>query len=153
MRLFAILPLSLLLACGDDGGGSSIDAKQIDAKQIDAPSDAPIDGGMVDAPIDGPPMIDALQTVFTVTCPNTPDATIVTSGSNYSPNAVTISQNGIVKFDMSGTNHDVVPLTTMATDPGLQVGLGESECLQFTATGTFNFKCGPHSFTGSVTVQ
>jgi plastocyanin len=148
--MFAILPLTLLVACGDDGGGSSIDAKPIDAKLIDAPTD----GLVVDAPIDGPPMIDAMQTVVEVTCPNNPDAEITTAGFSYSPQSVTISQNGIVRFVMiDGTNHNVVPLTTMTTDPGLQVGYGETKCLQFTATGTFYFKCMPHSFSGSVVVQ
>lgn len=155
MRLFAILPLTLLVACGDDGG-SSIDARQIDANlNGDA---VVIDGPPIDAPIDAPPMIDAMQTVLSVTCPASPDAsiTVAQSGSAFEPSSVTIAQNEIVEFDMTtedAMNHNVVPLTTQPSDPGLRVNYNEKKCLQFTATGTFHFKCMPHGFEGSVTVQ
>ncbi len=97
--------------------------------------------------------MQASQTVNQVNCPATPDATVTTTDAtfSYSPNAVTINQNGIVKFTMSAI-HDVVPNST-GSDPGLNVGFNTTACLQFTAKGTFGFHCGPHGFTGTITVN
>ncbi len=97
--------------------------------------------------------MQASQTVNQVTCPATPAGTVTTTDATFAfnPNAVTISQNGIVKFTMSSI-HDVVPNTT-GSDPGLNVGFNTTACLQFTAKGTFGFHCGPHGFTGTITVN
>ncbi|MGE5186847.1 MAG: hypothetical protein ACM31C_32560 [Acidobacteriota bacterium] len=108
-------------------------------------------GGSSSSKSDAP--MQASQTVNQVTCPATPDATVTTTDATfaYSPNAVTINQNGIVKFTMSSI-HDVVPNST-GSDPGLMVGFNTTACLQFTAKGTFGFHCMPHGFTGTVTVN
>ncbi|MDX2088341.1 MAG: hypothetical protein SFX73_10850 [Kofleriaceae bacterium] len=145
MRQLAIVPVVLLVACGEDGGSSPpVDAKTIDARLIDAPA--------VDAPPDGPPIDSPPPTVFAVACTGTPP--IVTAPGVFDPMTTTISVGDMVRFNLSATpNHNVVPDTTLPTDTGLQVPLGGDVCLQFTVAGTFNFKCGPHSFKGSVTVQ
>ena len=80
-------------------------------------------------------------------------ATVTTSNSanSFSPSATTISVNQIVKFTNSSA-HDVAP-TGASTDTGLRVGFGATKCLRFTKAGTFGFKCTPHGFTGSITVN
>ena len=135
MTRVAFLAL-VLAACGSDSTSKKPDA----AAQKDAAK-------LADAAIDAP------QHVFAITCPPAPAATIMTNDGAfaYMPNSVTIAQNGIVLFIMSNI-HDVVPDATNS-DPGLSVGFAESKCLQFTTTGTFGFHCGPHGFTGSVTVN
>jgi plastocyanin len=118
----------LLIACGGDGGGGTPDA----AKMPDANANK----------------------VLTVTCPTTPDATITVSagGGAFMPMATTVPVNAVIKFAMTPT-HDAKPNTLTTTDPGIQVGFGETKCLKFTATGTFGFFCTAHSFAGTVTVQ
>ena len=49
--------------------------------------------------------------------------------------------------------HDVVPDTSTTTDTGLAVDFGKTACLKFSKAGTFGFKCQPHSFKGSITVN
>jgi plastocyanin len=130
-----------------------VDAAIRDARVIDSPDAVP--DALVDAVPDalGDAAPDAMALVLTVTCPGTPDATVTTSDAvmAYSPPSVSIPQNGIVEFQTSSL-HDVVPDAT-GSDPGLAVGFNQTKCLQFTATGTFGFHCGPHGFTGSVTVN
>lgn len=121
---FAVLSIGLL-ACGDDGGTTP---------QADAP---PNNTAVVKA----------------VTCPATADAAVATAGNAFDPPTSTISVDGIVQFTMDAT-HNVVPNAAGGmTDPGLTVNFGETKCLQFTAAGTYHFKCNPHGFTGSITVQ
>ena len=113
------------------------------------------DGGTMQMP--DAKMVDAGSTnkVVDVTCPATPDATVITTdaSSSYMPMATTISVNGVVKFTTS-LSHNVVPnsLATL-TDPGLNVGFNTTKCLKFTMSGTYGFRCGPHSFVGTVTVN
>lgn len=121
------LVLGLAACGGDDGDNTPADAST---------SDSNGGGGAV-----------------MVTCPATPAATVITtnSASAYMPKDVTITQGQVVKFTMSSA-HDVAPLNA-SSDPNLKVGFGQERCFMFTATGTFPFKCTPHGFTGSVTVQ
>ncbi len=137
--------LVILTACGgDDGGGTPRDAAVGDGRGVDAPK-------LVDASLfDAPP--DAQAFVLEVTCDGSEAETVTTSGSSFSPMAVTIAQNEVVKFVMPG-NHNVVPDSTTTTDPGINVSFNETKCLQFTIVGTFGFKCMPHGFKGSITVQ
>jgi plastocyanin len=51
------------------------------------------------------------------------------------------------------SNHSVVPDTSAETDTGLRVGFSETKCLKFTVAGTFHFKCDPHGFMGTITVN
>ena len=110
---------------------------------------------------DGPTntMTDAMGSgttnkVVEVTCPATADGavTVNASGDAYVPKTQTVPLNAVVKFTMTG-GHDATPNTLTTTDPGLKVGLGQTKCLKFTATGTFGFFCSPHGFNGTVTVQ
>ena len=126
-----VLPVLLLVACGGD------------------------DGGMVTP--DAAKLIDAAPTnkVMTVTCPATPDATVMTTNASFSymPMATTIPANGVVRFVMS-SDHDVAPNPIAAmTDQGLKVGFGQTVCLKFTTAGTYGFLCTPHGFVGTVTVN
>lgn len=122
---FAVLSIGLL-ACGDDGGTTP----------------------QVDAPV-------TTATVEAVTCPATPDAAVTTNagGTAFEPATTTISVGQVIEFTMPST-HNVVPNAAGGTtDPGLTVNFNETKCLKFTAAGTFHFKCNPHGFAGSVTVQ
>jgi len=122
--------IALLAACGgDDGGMQTPDAKMVDAA--------------------------AANKVVEVTCPATPDATVITTdaSNSYMPMTTTIPLNGVVKFTTS-LAHNVVPNPLAAlTDQGLNVGFNQTKCLKFTATGTFGFKCAPHGFVGTTTVN
>ena len=113
---------------GDGGGAATPDA----AVTIDAP---------------------ASTLVEVSPCPGAPDATVVTTDSadRYDPAMTTISQGQVVRFQTS-FNHDVAPLPPM-TDDSLVVGFNKSRCFRFTAAGTFRFKCTPHGFTGTITVN
>jgi hypothetical protein len=104
--------------------------------------------GDPDAPPSNPP--DAMvQLVRGVTCSGTPAGPVTTPGNSYAPNSVTISAGGQVRFTL-GATHNVV-----STTPGqvFALPLGADTCLQFDGPGTFTYKCGPHSFTGTVVVQ
>jgi plastocyanin len=130
LRLAPLLGLSFvaLAACGDDGG----DDGTTDGVTVDAPSGA---------------------RVTTVTCPASPAATIATNtaGTMYVPDAATINAGQVVRFDL-GSTHDVAPADN-TQDSGLLVPLGGDVCLQFSTAGTYRFKCTPHGFTGTITVQ
>jgi plastocyanin len=124
----ARLLVCLVAGCGGDGGGAK------DASLTDGPPR--------DAAIDAPP--DAPTAVRRVTCPSTPDATVMTSSFMFAPASVSINVNEIVKFAPENI-HRVVPHATKPTDPGLNSGAtGEVRCLQFTQVGEFNYQCGPH---------
>lgn len=93
--------------------------------------------------------------VRTVTCPPGVVPTVMTAETNltsFMPSSVTISVGGIVKFAMS-PSHNVTPNAIKPSDPGLQVGLGATACLEFDKAGTFSFTCSIHSFAGTVVVQ
>ena len=125
-----------LVACG--GGG-------------DATPDAP--KSTIDAPA---------ATVKTVSCTGATIAATVTAptfaytstpAGSGGPNTSDISVNGIIEFDLTtAADHPVGPATSGTTDSGLVAPTGAVTCLQFTAAGTFNYRCTVHGFTGSVTV-
>lgn len=92
------------------------------------------------------------STIEVVTPCTGESAMVITDGTfKYQPAATTITAGQIVKFVMD-SSHDVAPKTT-SDDSGLRVGFGQTKCLKFTTAGTFNFKCTPHGFSGSITVQ
>ena len=118
-----------LFACGGDGG-SAKDAASIDGPPRDAAPDAPP---------------DAPTAVRRVDCPNAPNATVTTTNFMFMPATVSVPVDGIVKF-MPENIHNVVPHPTKPSDPGLRSGAtGEVRCLQFTTSGAFNYRCGPHA--------
>ena len=117
-------------------------------------------GGSDNKTVDSQQMIDSPgsggSNVQMVTCPATPAATVMTSGSAYSPMTTTISQGQVVKFVMPSQHNVVpghVPSDSAIADPSLTVNFSETKCFMFTATGTFGFHCGPHSFNGTIVVQ
>lgn len=115
--------ISALAACGGDDGGT-------------------------ETPPDSPPAASIAQVD---PCPGTVDATVITTGANmYMPVATTITQGKVVKFEMNSA-HDVAP--NGATSTGLVVPLGGTRCYRFTTPGTYSFKCTPHGFTGTITVN
>jgi hypothetical protein len=136
MRIVAIL---VLVGCG------SGDNKKQDAPMHDS---AKMDGKRIDAKVfmDAPGP-DAFQTVFTVTCPTSPDATVMTTGHSYMPIMTTITTNQIVEFVMP-PEHNVA-----SASPGLSVGFGETKCLKLTVVGTYTFQCSAHGFTGTIVVN
>jgi plastocyanin len=105
------------------------------------------DGDSKDAAIDSP----AATIVRVDPCPGTADATVLTTSANmYMPMATTITQGQVVKFTMNAA-HDVAP--NGATSTGLVVPLGGERCYRFTSPGAYPFKCTPHGFTGTITVN
>lgn len=135
----------LLAACGDDGGSTP-----------DAPPQHLADARVfLDAPVDaGPP------SVMMVTCPNTPDGVVATTGTGaaamYSPKITMIHVGQVVKFVTTAT-HDVQPVGSIAcptcvADTGLTVDFAKTECLEFTKPANFGFICSNHGFTGQIDV-
>jgi len=120
----AALAILVLAAC-DSGGGT-------EAPKVDAPPPAPV---------------EALAS-----CPTTSDATVMDSATAFVPKTTTIPAKGVVRFVITA-EHSVIPNTLMTTDPLLTVKRGETKCFRFNTAGTYNFLCGVHSFTGSITVQ
>jgi plastocyanin len=125
-----------LMACGGGGGTTGDDTQH----------DAPVGD---DAP--------STDTVHVVDCTaQTADATVTSSNSvfNYDPMTVTIPVNGVVEFDLANAStHPVGPDNSTNTDQGIFAQGGKTTCLQFTAAGTFGYRCTVHGFKGSVTVQ
>jgi plastocyanin len=80
--------------------------------------------------------------------------TEMTGPYSYIPESVTISVGDIVMFSPRSI-HNVVPHTSLPTDPGLTSGAtGEVRCVQFTTPGEFHYQCSPHPTTmGVVRVQ
>lgn len=122
------LTLMLLAACGGDDGGTP------------ATPDAAGSGSS--------------NKVVAVTCPSAVDGmvTVNAGGTAFSPMTQTVPANAVVKFVMTAT-HNAAPNTQTTTDPGLNVGFGETKCLKFTTAGTFGFFCSAHGFSGTITVQ
>ena len=129
--------LLCLVACGGGGDGGK-DGATVDGPPRDAAPDAPT---------------DAPTAVRRVDCPAQPNATVTTSGFMFTPMNITIKANEIVRF-APASEHNVIPHPTKPSDPGLRTGqLGEVRCLQFTTTGTYNYRCQPHGgMEGSVQV-
>ena len=107
-------------------------------------------GGSTTPSIDAPVTAAAVTTVDCAT--NAPTATVATQNFMFTPAATTITVGQIVKFQLESV-HDVVPDSSTTTDPGLTVDFGKTACLKFAKAGTFGFKCQPHGFKGSITVN
>lgn len=98
----------------------------------------------------------------------TPTTTVQATGQyTFSPDAVTIPTDGVVKWEStSALNHTVTSgivtggTPTTATPDGKfdqpLSGIGSTVCLKFTQAGTYNYYCTPHysqGMIGVVTVQ
>lgn len=100
---------------------------------------------------DAAPQFDARpSSVRAVTCPNPGGAADISATlSSYQPPSFTTTVNGIVEFNLTG-GHTVNSTTTGEM---FSLGLNANGCLQFTAAGTFTFRCVPHGFIGTVIAQ
>jgi plastocyanin len=103
---------------------------------------------------DDTPAIDAAPaTVMVATCAGGEMAVESTGGFRFAPASVTISVGQSVSFTNASV-HSVVPSPTLPTDSGLHAPAGATTCLKFTAAGTFNYQCSPHSsMKASITVN
>jgi plastocyanin len=102
---------------------------------------------------DEPPVDAAAATVMAVACAGGEMAVESTGGFRFAPAAVTISVGDAVSFT-NPTSHSVVPSPTLVTDSGLRAPANATTCLTFTAAGTFNYQCSPHSsMKGTITVN
>lgn len=99
------------------------------------------------------PGIDAPAGTVQATACGAEVATIEsTGGFRFAPNTASINVNDVIKF-VNGTSHSIVP-SGSNPDNGFRVGFGATTCLRFTQTGTFAFRCNPHtSMTGTITVN
>jgi plastocyanin len=95
-----------------------------------------------DAPDAGP------SSVTRVDCASaTIVATITTDGFAYSPSDVTVAVGDVVELHPS-SSHDAA-----ADDGSFAVDFGEDACLRFDAPAVHEFRCSPHQFTGTITVE
>jgi len=91
-----------------------------------------------------------------VPCPPSGTTNVTIQDFSFTPDNVTISANGIVKWTNNGTTHTVTSGTTPAPDGKFNsgnLGTGATVCVQFFGTGTAQYFCSIHpTMTGSVTV-
>lgn len=145
----------LLAACGDDGDESSaVDASTSDARAADANPNAP--DANPNAPDAGP---DATPTgpVQPISCVGAVVGLTVTTTNNENQfkfdGDTEIAPNTIVEFEMS-SNHNAISGTPAGTSDGkFTAPAGMTTCFRFVDVGDYPFYCGPHRFTGEITVK
>jgi plastocyanin len=91
-----------------------------------------------------------------VQCPQSGTTNVTIQDFSFTPDNVTISANGIVKWTNNGTTHTVTSGTTPTPDGKFNsgnLGTGATVCVQFLGIGTAQYFCAIHpDMTGSVTV-
>jgi plastocyanin len=91
-----------------------------------------------------------------VPCPLSGTTDVAIQDNVFTPDNVTISANGIVKWTNNGTTHTVTSGTTPTPDGKFDsgnLGTGATVCVQFFGIGTAQYFCNIHpAMTGSVTV-
>lgn len=152
--LFAAAAALALAGCSDDTeplrdcgcDGQPSDGDMIDTTSaIDAATDAP-------GP-DAPP-----SSVHVVDCPTDTAqlaSDVTMPGFAYVMTQTTIPTGGIVRFTTNGIHNATSGTVTggiPAPDGVFRVPFSVTQCLQFTASGTFPFYCEFHFFTGTLTV-
>lgn len=148
-----ILPLVAITGCGDDGD-TDTDADRIDASSIDADARTAEDAATgTDA---------QAAAVEVVPCSSvTPDETVNMQDLQYVPDTIAISAGDVVQWEnldevdhtvTSGRNDD--PAAGELFDSGF-LGNGETFCLRFDASDSFEYYCRTHPLTmeGTVTVE
>jgi plastocyanin len=93
-----------------------------------------------------------------VTCPASGTTNVTIQNFSFTPQNVTISAGGIVKWTDNGTTHTVTSGTSPTPDGKFNsgnLGTGSTVCVQFPTTGTYNYFCNihPYNMIGSVVVQ
>ena len=94
----------------------------------------------------------------TVSCPSTGATNVTVQDNVFTPQNVTISANGIVRWNFNGPSQHTVTSGTTPTPDGKfntsSLPAGASVCVQFWETGTYPYFCTIHpTMTGSVVVQ
>ena len=91
-----------------------------------------------------------------VQCPPSGTTNVTIQDLLFTPDNVTISANGIVKWTNNGTTHTVTSGTSPTSDGKFSsgnLGTGATVCVQFFGIGTAQYFCSIHpTMTGSVTV-
>jgi plastocyanin len=91
-----------------------------------------------------------------VPCPPSGTTNVTIQDFSFTPDNVTISANGIVKWTNNGTTHTVTSGTTPTPDGKFNsgnLGTGTTVCVQFLGIGTAQYFCAIHpDMTGIVTV-
>ena len=91
-----------------------------------------------------------------VPCPPSGTTNVTIQDLLFTPDNVTISANGIVKWTNNGTTHTVTSGTSPTSDGKFSsgnLGTGATVCVQFFGIGTAQYFCSIHpTMTGSVTV-
>jgi inhibitor of cysteine peptidase len=100
----------------------------------------------------------SIQSGQIVTCPPSGTTDVTIQNFSFTPQNVTISANGIVKWTNIGSTHTVTSGTSSIPDGTFSLGnlgTGATVCVQFPATGTYNYFCNihPYAMIGSVVVQ
>jgi len=97
------------------------------------------------------------QSAQIVTCPTSGTTNVAIQDFFFTDDTVTISANGIVKWTNNGSPHTVTSGVTPTPDGKFDsgnLGTGQTVCVQFLATGTYQYFCSLHtSMTGRVIVQ
>ena len=97
------------------------------------------------------------QKSFKVLCPASGTTNVTIQDFSFTPDNVTISSGGIVKWTNNGTTHTVTGGTSPIPNGWFNtgnIGTGASACIQFIDTGTYDYFCTIHpSMAGFVTVQ
>jgi len=93
--------------------------------------------------------------LIVVPCPPSGTTDVTIQDNSFTPDNVTISANGIVKWTNNGTTHTVTSGTTPTPDGKFSsgnLGTGATVCVQFFGIGTAQYFCSIHpTMTGSVT--
>lgn len=99
-------------------------------------------------PIDAPAGPDAAPLAASeVSCTGVTAPVITTSGFAFSPNITNVTANTVVKFTMPA-DHNAI-----SNDGLFTADFNGDTCVRFEAPGNYRFRCGPHSFTGTVAVS
>ncbi len=160
--LLALTAATALAACGDDGHDDDHDhfdaAATPDAAAIDADPGAP--DADPTAPDAAPAPDAAVSSVQVVDCGSaTNPVELTTNGFAFSPaGTLNVPVNGYVRFTpVTTANHNVASPPDAPADKTFSSGTPGHDnivCFQFTATGSYPFRCDAHpGMTGTFNVQ
>lgn len=118
----SLFAVLLLAACGGDDDGNN-------------------------PPIDAPAGPDAAPLAASeVSCTGVDSPVITTSGFAFSPAITSVTVDTVVKFTMPAEHNAI------SNDGLFTADFNGDTCVRFEAPGTYRFRCGPHSFVGTVSV-
>lgn len=139
--LFIAVPLMLLfLSCGRDNGTATSGGENTGTSNTGSSDTGGSDTGGSDT--------GTSNTVQSVTCP-ADTAAVSMKDQTFNPQSITVPVNTVVKWTNNDpatgpnwwvTSGDVPENGSFSIPP---FGPGKSECLKFTAPGTYNYHCDP----------